>query len=138
MRVSCSYVTLIIVVAKDNINGICVLVTYLWSLPIKLTVIGLIPIGSFLLRLSNWNALLSSNDTFTHRGSLFWIWSSGWSHSMEWTVNDHKYVTRTQIPLMLSFATTIHKVQGLTFPNVACDMEPSIFTGGIQENTTEC
>jgi ATP-dependent exoDNAse (exonuclease V) alpha subunit len=32
---------------------------------------------------------------------------------------------------MLSFATTIHKVQGLTFPNVACDMEPSIFTGGM-------
>lgn len=36
--------------------------------------------------------------------------------------NDHKYVTRTQIPLMLSFPNTIHKI---------CDMGPSIFTGGM-------
>ena len=45
--------------------------------------------------------------------------------------NNQKYVTRTQIPLVLSYATTEHKVQGLTLPKAACDLGPHIFTGGM-------
>jgi len=45
--------------------------------------------------------------------------------------NDHKYVTRTQIPLMLSFATTVYKVQGVTLKNAVCDIGTSIFKGGM-------
>lgn len=45
--------------------------------------------------------------------------------------NNHKYVIMTQIPLILSFATTVHKVQGLTLTNAVCDIGPSIFRGGM-------
>ena len=45
--------------------------------------------------------------------------------------NNNTYVTRTQIPLVLSFATTIHKVQGLTLNNAVCDKGPAIFRGGM-------
>ena len=45
--------------------------------------------------------------------------------------NDHRYVSRTQIPLILSFSTTVHKVQGLTLANAVCDFGPSVFTAGM-------
>ena len=44
---------------------------------------------------------------------------------------NYKYVTRTQIPLVLAFATTVHKVQGLTLPQALIDLGPSIFTAGM-------
>ena len=39
-----------------------------------------------------------------------------------------KYITRTQIPLVLAFATTVHKIQGLTLSQALIDLGPSIFT----------
>ena len=51
--------------------------------------------------------------------------------SVNFLGNDHRYITRTQIPLVLSFATTVHKVQGLTLKQAVCDIGPSIFQGGI-------
>lgn len=36
--------------------------------------------------------------------------------------NHQTYVTRCQIPLVLSFAYTIHKVQGLSLENAVCDI----------------
>lgn len=45
--------------------------------------------------------------------------------------NDHKYVSRTQIPLTLSFGTTVHKVQGLTLKKAVVDIGPNIFSSGM-------
>ena len=45
--------------------------------------------------------------------------------------NNHTYVTRTQIPLALAFASTIHKIQGLTVPKAVVDIGPSIFSSGM-------
>lgn len=36
--------------------------------------------------------------------------------------NHQTYVTRCQTPLVLSFAYTIHKVQGLSLENAVCDI----------------
>ena len=39
-------------------------------------------------------------------------------------------VTRTQFPLTVSYAVTVHKVQGLTLKEAAIDIGSSIFTAG--------
>ena len=39
--------------------------------------------------------------------------------------------TRTQLPLISSFACTIHKAQGLTLPKVVVDCGRAIFQGGM-------
>lgn len=50
---------------------------------------------------------------------------------MRFLGNDHRYVSRTQIPLILSFSTTVHKGQRLTLSNAVCDLGPSVFTAGM-------
>ena len=45
--------------------------------------------------------------------------------------NNHKYVTRTQLSLVLSCATTVHKVQGLTVSKAVMDLGPSMFSSGM-------
>ena len=44
---------------------------------------------------------------------------------------NYKYVTRTQLPLVLAFATTVHKVQGLTLLQALINLGPSIFSAGM-------
>ena len=44
---------------------------------------------------------------------------------------EQTYVSRTQIPLVLSFATTVHKVQGLTVAKAVIDLGPSVFASGM-------
>jgi len=39
-------------------------------------------------------------------------------------------ITRTQIPLILAWALTVHRTQGLTLDYVIADLGPSIFTAG--------
>ena len=44
---------------------------------------------------------------------------------------DHHLMTRTQFPFKVSYAVTIHKVQGLTVPEAAVDIGPNIFRAGM-------
>jgi DNA replication protein DnaC len=44
---------------------------------------------------------------------------------------NNKDITRTQLPLMMSWATTVHKVQGLTLDAAVIDVGSSIFTTGM-------
>ena len=43
----------------------------------------------------------------------------------------HVTVTRTQFPLCVSFAVTIHKVQGLTLKEAAVYIGPEVFNAGM-------
>ena len=44
--------------------------------------------------------------------------------------DNHVSVTRTQFPLTVSYAVTVHKVQGLTLKRIAIDIGQSTFTAG--------
>ena len=45
--------------------------------------------------------------------------------------NGKLYAKRTQIPLRLAWATTIHKCQGMTFDRISCDLKRSFADGQV-------
>ena len=44
---------------------------------------------------------------------------------------NHYPMTRTQFPFKVSYAVTIHNVQGLTLPKAAIDIGPNTFRAGM-------
>ncbi len=51
-------------------------------------------------------------------------------HSADYELNRNIYVTRTQFPISLAWALTIHKSQGLSLDCLLVDLGPDIFEGG--------
>ena len=51
-------------------------------------------------------------------------------HLWEFEINDEIVVKRSQLPLILGFASTIHKSQGLTIDCIEVDLGNTIFAAG--------